>query len=162
MWPLRFVMPHDPSMRPAWMIRAGLFLYDHLAKREVLPGSCAVDLRGTPDRRAAEEALHQGLRLFRRLGGRRAAGGAERHGRAERGATVLTRCACVDAAPRRHAGLAGDAAPDDGSLRTVSARALVNAAGPWAAQFLGPSTRTCRSASRCAWSRAATSWCASC
>src|SRR5437868_11454296 len=45
MWPLRFVMPHDPSMRPAWMIRIGLFLYDHLAKREVLPGSRTVDLR---------------------------------------------------------------------------------------------------------------------
>src|SRR5512133_2538231 len=39
MWPLRFVMPHDPGMRPVWMIRAGLFLYDHLARREVLPGS---------------------------------------------------------------------------------------------------------------------------
>ena len=45
MWPLRFVMPHDPSMRPAWMIRIGLFLYDHLARREVLPGSHAIDLR---------------------------------------------------------------------------------------------------------------------
>ena len=48
MWPLRFVMPHDPSMRPAWMIRAGLFLYDHLARREVLPGSRAIDLRRHP------------------------------------------------------------------------------------------------------------------
>src|SRR5688572_12161588 len=48
MWPLRFVMPHDPddrSLRPAWMIRLGLFLYDHLARREVLPGSRSVDLR---------------------------------------------------------------------------------------------------------------------
>ena len=42
MWPLRFVMPHDPSMRPVWMIRAGLFLYDHLARREWLPASRAV------------------------------------------------------------------------------------------------------------------------
>ncbi|MFY9512555.1 MAG: FAD-dependent oxidoreductase, partial [Rubrivivax sp.] len=51
MWPLRFVMPHDPdnkSLRPAWMIRIGLFLYDHLARREVLPGSRGVDLRGSP------------------------------------------------------------------------------------------------------------------
>src|SRR4249920_79408 len=46
MRPLRFVMPHDPAMRPVWMIRAGLFLYDHLARREVLPGSTSVDLRG--------------------------------------------------------------------------------------------------------------------
>ena len=45
MWPLQFVMPHDPSMRPVWMIRAGLFLYDHLAKREVLPASSTIDLR---------------------------------------------------------------------------------------------------------------------
>src|SRR4029450_10765688 len=45
MRPLRFVMPHAPSMRPVWMIRLGLFLYDHLARREVLPGSRTVDLR---------------------------------------------------------------------------------------------------------------------
>ncbi|HEY9239140.1 MAG TPA: FAD-dependent oxidoreductase, partial [Burkholderiaceae bacterium] len=47
--PLRLVMPHDPgahALRPAWMIRLGLFLYDHLARREVLPGSATVDLRG--------------------------------------------------------------------------------------------------------------------
>jgi glycerol-3-phosphate dehydrogenase len=48
MWPLRFVMPHDPAMRPAWLIRLGLFLYDHLARREVLPGSRGVDLRQHP------------------------------------------------------------------------------------------------------------------
>ncbi|MFO0510091.1 MAG: FAD-dependent oxidoreductase, partial [Gammaproteobacteria bacterium] len=43
MWPLRFVMPHDASLRPAWMIRAGLFLYDHLARRRHLPGSQGID-----------------------------------------------------------------------------------------------------------------------
>ena len=48
MWPLRFVMPHDRSMRPAWMVRLGLFLYDHLARREVLPASRTVDLRAHP------------------------------------------------------------------------------------------------------------------
>jgi glycerol-3-phosphate dehydrogenase len=48
MWPLRFVMPHDAAMRPAWMIRIGLFLYDHLARREVLPGSTGVNLRQSP------------------------------------------------------------------------------------------------------------------
>jgi glycerol-3-phosphate dehydrogenase len=47
MWPLRFVMPHDLSMRPVWMIRIGLFLYDHLARREVLPGS-GTNLRSHP------------------------------------------------------------------------------------------------------------------
>ena len=47
-WPLRFVMPHNPSMRPVWMIRAGLFLYDHLAHRELLPASRTVNLRAHP------------------------------------------------------------------------------------------------------------------
>src|SRR3546814_18850065 len=45
-------MPHDKGQRPAWMIRLGMFLYDHLAKRELLPGSHGIDLRthtaGTP------------------------------------------------------------------------------------------------------------------
>jgi glycerol-3-phosphate dehydrogenase len=42
--PLQFVLPHEPHLRPAWLLRAGLFLYDHLGKRETLPGSFAVDL----------------------------------------------------------------------------------------------------------------------
>ena len=46
--PLRLVMPHDAGQRPAWMIRLGLFLYDHLARRERLPGSGGVDFRRHP------------------------------------------------------------------------------------------------------------------
>src|SRR5207344_287659 len=45
-WPTRFVMPHVPELRPRWMIRVGLFLYDHLARRSLLPGSSAVRLSG--------------------------------------------------------------------------------------------------------------------
>src|SRR4029077_10969615 len=45
--PLRFVMPHVPELRPRWMIRAGLYLYDHLGRRTRLPGSHGVDLAGS-------------------------------------------------------------------------------------------------------------------
>src|SRR5205085_5495842 len=45
--PLRFVLPHAPHLRPAWMIRIGLFLYDHLARRELLPGSHGLKLAGS-------------------------------------------------------------------------------------------------------------------
>src|SRR5512140_1119121 len=45
--PLSFVLPHEPHLRPAWMIRAGLLLYDHLGHRETLPSSFAVDLVDT-------------------------------------------------------------------------------------------------------------------
>src|SRR5690625_2191834 len=44
-WPLRFVLPHDVGQRPAWMIRLGLFLYDHLGGRQQLPRSRSLDLR---------------------------------------------------------------------------------------------------------------------
>ena len=135
MWPLRFVMPHDPGMRPVWMIRAGLFLYDHLARREVLPGSTTVDLRshatGVPLKRDFRKGFVYSdgwvddarLVVLNALDAK------------ARGATVLTRTACVDAqrgATQWQATLAGA----DGSRRSVTARALVNAAGPWAAQFL--------------------------
>jgi len=45
-WPLKFVLPHEPGLRPAWMIRLGLFLYDHLARRKRLDGSHMVSLQG--------------------------------------------------------------------------------------------------------------------
>src|SRR3546814_9770946 len=57
-WPLRFVLPHNKGLRPAWMIRLGLFLYDHLGGRELLPGSAGVDLRQHP----AGAPLEAGLR----------------------------------------------------------------------------------------------------
>ena len=61
MWPLRFVMPHDRSMRPAWMVRLGLFLYDHLARREVLPASRTVDLRAHPAGRPLQPEFKLGF-----------------------------------------------------------------------------------------------------
>src|SRR5829696_3379902 len=46
--PLRFLMPHVPELRPSWMIRTGLFLYDWLARRQTLPSSAAVNLKASP------------------------------------------------------------------------------------------------------------------
>ncbi len=138
MWPLRFVMPHDPrshSMRPVWMIRLGLFLYDHLAHREVLPPSRTVDLRkhvsGTPlaPRFTKGFVYSDGWVDDARLVALCALDAAER------GATVLTRTACVDA--ERGAGRwRVTLRTANGTTRQATSRALVNAAGPWAAQFL--------------------------
>jgi glycerol-3-phosphate dehydrogenase len=135
MRPLRFVMPHDPTMRPGWMIRAGLLLYDHLARREVLPGSHGIDLRshaaGVPLKKVYTKGYvySDGWVDDARLVVLNAVDAAAR------GATVLTRTACVDAR-RSPAGWSARLRGGDGCERTVSARALVNAAGPWAAQFL--------------------------
>jgi glycerol-3-phosphate dehydrogenase len=139
MWPLRFVMPHDPdhaSVRPAWLIRLGLFLYDHLARRAWLPDSRRVDLRRHAAGAPLQPRFRQGFIYSdgwvddARLVVLNAIDAAER------GATVLTRWRCVDAqrgteqwqVTLRSAG---------GETRQITAKALVNAAGPWAAQFLG-------------------------
>src|SRR5438874_13431242 len=46
--PMRFILPHEPGMRPAWMLRVGLFLYDHLGGRKILPGTRTIDLSRDP------------------------------------------------------------------------------------------------------------------
>ena len=51
-WPMRFVLPHSPEQRPAWLIRLGLLLYDHLGGRKILPATRALDLRRDPEGRA--------------------------------------------------------------------------------------------------------------
>ena len=48
-WPMRFVLPHSPEQRPRWLVRLGLFLYDHLGGRERLPGTRSLDLRRDPE-----------------------------------------------------------------------------------------------------------------
>ncbi|MEJ8812330.1 glycerol-3-phosphate dehydrogenase [Variovorax ureilyticus] len=142
MWPLRFVMPHDPSMRPAWMIRMGLFMYDHLARREVLPGSRSVDLRKHPAGKPLKSAFKRGfvysdgwvddarLVVLNALDAR------------ERGAEVLTRTRCVSAQRSADAWTAVLEGPD--GRRNVRARAVVNAAGPWAEAFLRGVARSAR------------------
>jgi glycerol-3-phosphate dehydrogenase len=135
MRPLRFVMPHNPGMRPAWMIRAGLFLYDHLARREVLEGSCRIDLRRHPAGGPLKPDFHAGFVYSDGWVDDARLVVLNAMDAARRGATVLTRWACVDArrgATQWQVRLQGAS----GVQRDVTARALVNATGPWAAQFL--------------------------
>ena len=47
-WPLRFILPHRPGLRPRWLVRLGLFLYDHLGGRKRLPATQSVDLTRHP------------------------------------------------------------------------------------------------------------------
>ncbi|PRP72603.1 glycerol-3-phosphate dehydrogenase [Chromobacterium amazonense] len=129
-WPLRFVMPHARDQRPEWMIRCGLFLYDHLAKREVLPGSETVSFAKHPSGAPLKDAFKRGFVY---------SDGWVQDARlvvlnvmdaAERGAQVYTRTACV-AARRDGEHWLTTLQREDGSRFEVRSRALVNAAGPW-------------------------------
>ena len=139
-WPTRFVMPHVPELRPRWMIRIGIFLYDHLARRSLLPGSHAVRLDRPPYASGLRADLKHGFVYSDcRVDDSRLvvvnALDAQRHG-----ARILVGVECMRA--RREHGV-WRAELSNGE--TVSARAVVNAAGPWVKQVLnqdlGQSTR---------------------
>lgn len=135
MWPLRFVLPHDRHLRPAWLIRAGLYLYDHLASRRHLPGSRRVEFASHPAGAVLDERFRTGfeysdgwvddarLVVLNAMDAR------------ERGATVLTRTRC-ETLVRAGDGWGATLRRADGGSLSLRARAVVNAAGPWAAQFL--------------------------
>ncbi|MCU0906678.1 MAG: glycerol-3-phosphate dehydrogenase [Rhodobacteraceae bacterium] len=152
-WPMRFVLPYHPDMRfegstptsrilntvmpwmkgrrPAWLIRLGLFLYDNLGGRKILPGTRTLRLPGTPEGAALEprfarafeysDAWVEDSRLVV-LNARDAQA---------RGATILTRTKVIEA--RRDTGQWVVTLEDraTGVRRDVRARMLVNAGGPW-------------------------------
>jgi glycerol-3-phosphate dehydrogenase len=131
-------MPHDAHLRPQWMIRAGLLLYDNLARRRRLASSAALDLRrhpaGTPlDPRFTSGFIYSdGWTDDARLVVLNALDATAR------GATVLTRTRCEKIELRNgiwHAQLRAGA-----DVREVSARAVVNATGPWVTRFLNEAT----------------------
>jgi glycerol-3-phosphate dehydrogenase len=138
-WPLRFVMPHEKGLRPAWMIRIGLFLYDHLARLKSLPGSEGVNLRTAPAGAPLRDSFTRGFvysdcavddsRLVVLNALAAEANGAE----------IRTRTRLIEA--RREDGnwVATVENLATGERETVKARILVNAAGPWVSEFLGKS-----------------------
>lgn len=138
--PLRFVLPHHRGLRPAWLLRLGLFLYDHLGGRKRLPATRTLNLRkhfaGVPLQdtfvRGFEysDAWVQDARLVV-LNARDAA---------DRGAEVLTRTKVT--ALRRQGDLFEATLTDreTGSERQVRARLVINAGGPWVDQVAGLAT----------------------
>lgn len=130
--PLKFILPHRPHLRPAWMIRAGLFLYDHLGKREKLPGSRNLSFGAESPLKAT---ITRGFEYAdcwvddARLVVLNALAAQEA------GARIATRTRCLSA--ERHADhwhLQLQHA--DGRQESLLARALVNASGPWVASFI--------------------------
>ena len=128
--PLRFVMPHVPELRPRWMIRAGLFLYDHLGRRTTLPGSQAVRLDRTPYGAGLKAELKHGFAYSDcRVDDARLVVVNALSAQAL-GADVRTRTECVSA--RRDGGAwRVKLRSADGGERELGARAIVNASGPW-------------------------------
>ncbi|MDI9408191.1 MAG: glycerol-3-phosphate dehydrogenase [Candidatus Pacebacteria bacterium] len=135
-WPVQFVLPHSPVDRPAWLIRLGLWLYDHLGGKISLPRSYGIEFNSTNMGRFLRPEYHRGfvysdcwvddsrLVVLNALDA------------AERGAEILTRTRFISA---KRQGRDWQIILQDlitGSIQIVTARALVNAAGPWVSDVI--------------------------
>jgi glycerol-3-phosphate dehydrogenase len=133
-WPARFILPHDKELRPALVIEAGLFLYDWLARRNRLGRSRRLDLRTAKEGAPLKDHLTTGFAYSDcRMDDARLVVLNAVDAR-ERGADIRIRTRCVSA--KREQGKWHVTLLDMRAAATtiVAARALVDAAGPWAAE----------------------------
>jgi len=125
-WPASFVMPHVPALRPRWMIRTGLFLYDHLSRRASLPGSHAVRLDSPPYNSGLKPELKHGFIYSDcRVDDARLVVANAMDAR-NRGARVLTRTEVLSGKRENSVWKIALSSGEE-----VQAKAVVNAAGPW-------------------------------
>jgi glycerol-3-phosphate dehydrogenase len=135
-WPMRIVLPVLAGMRPAWLIRLGLFLYDNLTRRSILPATLSLNLRSALQGRPLKPALVKGFEYSDCWADDARLVAINALDAAQRGATILTRTQCI-ALDRKADHWVATLRTAKGALRTVSARLIVNAAGPWVETIQG-------------------------
>ena len=139
-WPMRFVLPYDKGLRPAWMLRTGLFLYDHIGGREMLPGSKSLKLDTAPHKGVLESRFTTGFEYSdcwvddARLVVLYALDAANR------GADIRTRTEVLSINTIDE-GYTADI-KQNGTTETITAKGVVNAAGPWVDAVLGKIKKT--------------------
>ena len=133
-WPMRFVLPYDEGLRPKWMLRAGLFMYDNMGGRKLLPA--------TKTRNLAKNTLYNHLQDRLKTGYEYSdcwvedarlvvLNALDAH---EHGAKILTETEVVSVSGE--AGLYTAMLKSNGDTKTIKARGVVNAAGPWVEAML--------------------------
>jgi len=134
---LRFILPHHKELRPAWLIRLGLFMYDHLGGRKLLPGTTTVDLKTDETGHALQPIFSKGFEYSdcwvddARLVCLNAMD-AQKLGAVVRTKTTVTKAEQINGL--WHIQIENS---ETGIKETVKARVLVNATGPWVDKFLG-------------------------
>ncbi|MEO1321505.1 MAG: glycerol-3-phosphate dehydrogenase [Pseudomonadota bacterium] len=135
-WPLRFVLPYHKELRPSWLIRLGLFLYDNLGGRKVLPATKTLNRKNSDVFEPLHAHFQKGFEYSdcwvedARLVVLNAMDAAER------GATIMTQTECVKLEPNGD-GWKAVLNVDRGAEMTVNAKVVINAAGPWVDHVAG-------------------------
>jgi glycerol-3-phosphate dehydrogenase len=139
--PLRFVLPHEPHLRPRWMLRLGLFLYDHLDWHMSLPKSQAVDLLHSPFGAGLKPMFKDGFVYSDAWVDDARLVIANLKSAREMGAAIFARHRCVSAKRSDDGKLWNiELAGPGGATVQLQARGLVNATGPWVKRFLDEHT----------------------
>ena len=135
--PMRFVLPHHAGLRPAWMLRLGLFAYDHLGGRERLPGTRTLDLGRDPAGRPLKPGFTRAFEYSDCWVDDARLVVLNARDAADRGATVATRTRVTTARPAAGGGEVELEEQATGARLTIAAGLVVNAAGPWVDEVLG-------------------------
>lgn len=143
--PMRFVLPHVAGMRPGWLLRAGLFVYDHIAPRRALRSSASIDLADDPAGRALWPGFRRGFAYWDCWVDDARLVVANAMAARAAGATIVTRTPVIGL--RAEGGLWIATLGGAAAGRNVAARAAVNAAGPWAVAVAGLPAKTSDAAS---------------
>lgn len=130
-WPMRFVLPYAKGLRPAWLIRLGLFLYDHIGGRKLLPATKTLDMARDPAGKPLKPLFRKAFEYSDGWVNDARLVALNARDAADRGATIRTRTKVVGA--RREGALWTVRLENaqTGDTEEVKARLLVNAAGPW-------------------------------
>jgi glycerol-3-phosphate dehydrogenase len=130
--PLRFVLPPEPGMRPAWMLRLGLFIYDHLGGRKILPPTRTLALADDPLGAPLKHPYERGFEYSDCMADDARLVVLNALDAAERGAVIRTRTRCISAERRDVWQLMLEVRR---RRDVATARILVNATGPWLKLF---------------------------
>ncbi len=134
--PMRFVFPHNPEMRPMWMIRAGLFLYDHLGGRAFPPSRPIRDFAASETGRLLKSGFDKAFEYSDCWVDDARLVVLNARDAADRGARILTRTRCISADSANGAWRIVTRDLETGNEEMFAARVLVNATGPWVSDFL--------------------------
>ncbi len=139
--PLRFVLPHHSGLRPASLLRLGLFLYDHLGGRDRLPGTRIVDLASDPVGAPLRPGYKRGFEYSDCAVDDSRLVVLVAMDAAQRGAVIRPRTRCVHAVRESGAWTVTAEHRSTGARDEIRAKVLVNAAGPWVGHVLGDAIR---------------------
>jgi glycerol-3-phosphate dehydrogenase len=135
--PRRFVLPHHDGLRPTWLLRLGLFLYDHIGGRKLLPPTRSVDLtRDEVGKPLVPGRYTRGFEYSDCFVDDARLVVLTARDAAERGAEIHTRSRAVEIRQQGEIWRVTTEDAASGARRTIRARVLVNAGGPWVEQVL--------------------------